>query len=84
MRVAVAPELDEVTRRLRAVGDQVVLLTRPDRAANADVVVVTGLSQDLLGDETVRVRGQVVNADGQTADEIVRRIDALRPRPDLG
>jgi hypothetical protein len=78
MRVAVAPELDEVSRRLKAAGGmQVVTLTRPDQVEAADVVVVTGLSQDLLGDAERTFSGQVVQAEGQTTDQIVRQVQTL-------
>jgi hypothetical protein len=84
MKVAIAPELDEVSRRLRAVGDQVVTLTRPDHATGADVIVVTGLSVNILGDESRRLRGSIINVDGETTEQIVRRIEALRPQTPMG
>lgn len=73
MRVAIEEGLENVRRAIEAKGWQTVPL-RPDTIRSADAVVLTGMDDDLFGDETIRTQVPVIAATGLSAAEIVRRL----------
>lgn len=71
MRVAVDDNLAGVKDRLRQEGYQVVGL---DRAAEADVLVTSGVDTNVLGHHDIVTRARIIDARGRTPEEIAREV----------
>jgi hypothetical protein len=80
LRVAIEDGLSQVRRAVEARGWQVVPLEEAWEAA-VDAVVLTGQDDDLFGDETIELDVPVIQAQGLTAEEILRRLEN-EPRPE--
>lgn len=73
-RIAVQGDLSPVSELLRERGYDVVPLT-DEALGGADAVILTGESDDMLGDETIRTQVPVISAEGLTPEEVLRRIE---------
>jgi len=79
LRVAIEDGLSNVRQAVEARGWEAVPLSEA-KAARVDAVVCTGQDDDILGDETIRINVPVIQAQGLTAEEVLRRL-AHEPRP---
>ncbi len=75
MRVAIEEGLSQVRRAIEARGWQVVPLAEAWQAG-VDAVVCTGQDDDLFGDESIEIEVPVIQAQGLTAEEILRRLES--------
>ncbi|MDH7480279.1 MAG: YkuS family protein [Syntrophomonadaceae bacterium] len=73
-KVAVAEGLSGLGRLLREEGYTVV---GPEAGEEVIAVVVTGMDSNLMGMQDIRTAAPVIDATGQTADQILRRIREL-------
>ncbi len=73
MRVAIEEGLEDVRQAIEEAGWEAVDLEDAP-LDEVDAVVCSGMDDDMLGDETTLTEVQVINADGLTADEVVRRL----------
>ena len=79
VRVAIEDNLSQVRRAVEARGWQAVPLEHFDEAS-VDAIVCTGQERNMLGDETVRIGLPVIEADGLTAEEVLRRLESAPRR----
>lgn len=73
-KVAVAEGLSGLGRLLREEGYTVV---SPDAGEEVIAVVVTGMDNNLMGMQDIQTMAPVIDAAGQTADQILERIREL-------
>ncbi|MGE5509410.1 MAG: YkuS family protein [Chitinophagales bacterium] len=71
--VAVASELGNVAARLKAAGYTVVSLQGTD-LGQVGAVVVSGVSDDLMGIQTTVTKAPVIDANGLTEEEILETV----------
>jgi S-adenosylhomocysteine hydrolase len=71
-RVAVDDDLGNVRQALVEAGFNVVNLE--ENIDSADVLVLSGMTQDLTGDARIRSSAAVVNAGGMTAEDVVEQV----------
>lgn len=71
--VAVASELGNVAARLKAAGYTVVGLRETD-LKQVGAVIVSGVSDDLMGIQTTVTKAPVIDANGRTEDEILETV----------
>lgn len=77
-RVAVDDELGQVRQALVAEGFDVVDLEQ--NISTADIVVLSGLTENTVGYSDIRTGAAVVNAGGMTADDVVQEVRARLAR----
>jgi len=74
--IAIQDQLSPFVAAVKAAGFQVVSLSearRPDVVA----VVVSGMEENMLGDERIAVDRPVIDAKGQTPEQVVAQIHRL-------
>jgi hypothetical protein len=72
-RIAVENNLNHVKEALQNSGHEVVDMT--GNLDNCDCCVISGVDKDVMGIADRVASGSVINAQGMTAEEIVRRVD---------
>ncbi len=72
--MAIEEGLSNVRRAVEARGWQAVPLDEARRAA-VDAIVCTGQDDDIFGDESLEVDVPVIQAQGLTAEEVLRRLE---------
>ncbi len=75
-RVAVDDSLHPVRRRLEAAGYEVVALRPGVRDVRA--IVVSGIDDNVTGDQRMAVPVPVIRAEGKTPDEVLAQVSGLR------
>jgi len=73
-RIAVEDSLTPVRKRLEAAGYEVVQLSA--RPEGVQAVVVNGMDDNLLGDQRIAVGVPVIDADGQSPDQVLECVRA--------
>ena len=74
MRVAIEEGLSQMRRAVEAKGWQAVPLKEATQAG-VDAVVRSGQDDDIFGDESIQLDVPVIQADGLTAEEVLRRLE---------
>lgn len=74
MRVAIEDGLENVWQAVQKRGWEPVRYLAGD-PVSCDAIVLTGMDDDLMGDETTVTRAPIIAAHGLSADEVVRRLD---------
>lgn len=75
MRIAIEDNLTNVRQAIEARGWQAVPIHQL-KAGSVDAIVCTGQERNMLGDETVRTQVPIIEADGLTAEEVLRRLES--------
>lgn len=75
LRVAIEEGLSDVRRAVQARGWEAVGLAEASQAA-VDAVVCTGQEENLFGDQAIQLDVPVIQADGLTAAEVLRRLES--------
>ncbi len=75
-RVAVEDSLGPICARLQAAGYQVVPL-RPG-VADVRAIVVSGIDDNVTGDQRVAAPVPVINAAGKSPEEVLAQLSGLR------
>jgi hypothetical protein len=76
-RIAIEPTLSNVKDYLSGIGYTVETIDENKKTGSLqdfDVIVVTGLSTNLLGMSGTRTKAPVINADGLTPEEVAGKI----------
>lgn len=74
MRVAIEDGLENVWQAVQRRGWNPTRYVRGDEGSY-DAIVLTGMDDDLMGDQTTSTKAPVIAAGGLSADEVVRRLD---------
>lgn len=72
-RIAVEDSLNHIKQALQNSGHEV--LSMSENMENCDCCVISGADKDVMGIADRAVQGAVINAQGMTAEEVVRRVD---------
>lgn len=73
LRIAIEDGLDDVWQAVRQRGWDPVRYVRGDDNS-ADAIVLTGMDDNLVGDQTTSTKASVISARGLTPDEVVRQL----------
>ncbi|MDY0408049.1 YkuS family protein [Virgibacillus soli] len=73
-RIGVEPTLTAVKEELQAMGHEVIDLHSEADSANCDCCIITGQDKDIMGIQDAIIAGPVINAEGQTAEEVVQKV----------
>ncbi|HLR07790.1 MAG TPA: YkuS family protein [Bacillota bacterium] len=74
-RIGVEETLTDVKEALTEMGHDVFDLKSEDDAAYCDFCIISGQDKDVMGMATTSIAGSVINAEGQSAEEIVQMIN---------
>lgn len=74
-RIAVEPSLTDVKDALMQMGHDVVDLNTEDDAAYSDCCIISGQDKDVMGIANTVIAGPVINAQGNSADEISQMVE---------
>ena len=74
VRVAIEDNLTSVRQAVEARGWQAVPLAHLAQGS-VDAIVCTGQERNMFGNETVRTQVPIIDADGLTAEEVLRRLE---------
>lgn len=74
-RIAVEEGLENVSDALKRQGFQVTKLTS-GQLNNVDAAVITGMSNNFMGNHETRGKCSVIEAAGMTADEVVNVVQS--------
>lgn len=74
-RIGVEGTLSDVKNALMEMGHEIIDLRTENDAKQCDCCVITGLDNNVMGIETAVIDGPVINADGQSAEEICRQVN---------
>lgn len=74
-KIGVEQSLTNVQQALRQKGYDVVELKQESDAQDCACCVVTGLDSNVMGMQDTLTKGSVIDADGMSADEVVREIE---------
>lgn len=74
-RVGVEQSLTNISEALREKGYDVVELRQESDAQGCEFCVVSGLDTNVMGMQDVSIQGSVIEANGLTADEVLRQIE---------
>lgn len=73
LRIAIEDGLDDVWQAVRQHGWDPVRYVRGGDTP-ADAIVLTGMDDNLMGDQTTSTKAPVISASGLTPDEVVRQL----------
>jgi len=73
-RIVVEPGLEPVRRLLREQGYSVEGLEEQRDLTGVAAVIITGMDVDVLGEQDIRTRAPVINAGGQTPQQVLARL----------
>lgn len=74
-RIGVEETLTQVKETLMEMGHEVVDLRSEEDARNCDFCIISGQDKDVMGMQDVVTEGQVINAQGYTAEEITQMVN---------
>ncbi|MFZ5945018.1 MAG: YkuS family protein [Bacillota bacterium] len=77
MQVAVESGLENVSQALQNAGFNVVNLEN-SKMQNVQCIVVSGVDDNVLGIETAQTKAPVINAQGLTAQEVVKQVQRFQ------
>ncbi|RSD26171.1 YkuS family protein [Mesobacillus subterraneus] len=74
-RVGVEQALSNISEALRQKGYDVVELRQESDAQGCDFCVISGMDSNVMGMQDVVTQGSVIEANGLSADEVIRQLD---------
>ncbi|GAA0446209.1 YkuS family protein [Lentibacillus halophilus] len=74
-RIGVEETLTDVKEALAEMGHQTVDLKSEDDTGNCDCCVISGQDKDVMGMSTASIAGPVINAGGQTAQDVCQLVN---------
>lgn len=74
-RVGVEQSLTNISEALRERGHDVVEIRSEADAQGCDYCVITGIDSNVMGMQDVTIQGSVIEANGLSAEEVLRQID---------
>ncbi|MBT2677944.1 YkuS family protein [Bacillus sp. ISL-35] len=74
-RVGVEQSLSNISEALRQKGYDVVELRQEADAQGCDFCVISGIDSNVMGMQDVVTQGSVIEANGLSAEDILRQID---------
>lgn len=74
-KIGVEGSLTDVQQALQEKGYNVVQLREENDAKECDCCVITGLDSNVMGNSTTVTAGSVIEANGLTAEDILREVE---------
>jgi len=74
-RIAVEGTLTDVKTALMEMGHEIIDLHTEKDAEHCDCCVISGQDKDVMGVQNASIAGPVINADGQSAEDVCRMVN---------
>jgi glutamine amidotransferase PdxT len=75
-RIGVEGTLTDVKTALMEMGHEIIDLRTEEDAAHCDACIISGQDKDVMGMQTTSIAGPVINAQGQSAEEVCQMVNA--------